>query len=87
MYVTGMTMPGGTVEVFSDSNGEGRFHEEGSISWNGQTFTFYPTSVPLRRGMVTATLTDPGTGNTSPFSDPISSGCPATFLPLTMKKF
>lgn len=85
--VTGQAMPNATIEVFSDANGQGRFHEEGAVSWNGQVFTFYPTTGRVRGRMVTATVTDPATGNTSPFSDPVHSGCPEVFLPLAMKSY
>ncbi len=83
--VTGQAMPNATIEVFSDANGQGRFWEDGSVDWNGQVFTFYPTAGRVRGRMVTATVTDPATGNTSPFSDPVHSGCAEVFLPLVLK--
>ena len=85
--VTGMTMPGGTVEVFSDADGEGQFYEEGTFSWVGMTFTFTLDSGIFRGPKVTATVTDPSTGDTSPFSEPIDSGCQYIYLPLIMKNY
>jgi len=84
--VTGMTMPGGIVEVFSDADGEGRFYE-GSVSPLGMTFTFSLDSGIFRGRMVTATVTDPSSGNTSPFSEPIHCGCQEIFLPLILKNY
>jgi parallel beta-helix repeat protein len=62
----GTTVPGGIVEIFSDSSGQGRIYEgsvtadgEGSFSWSGNP------SGPN----ITATMTDP-TGSTSEFSQP-----------------
>ncbi len=83
--VTGQAMPNATIEVFSDADGQGRFWEDGSVDWNGQVFTFTPASGLVRGRMVTATVTDPATRNTSPFSDPVHSGCAEVFLPLVLK--
>ena len=88
---TPIASPNVTVEVFSDSDGQGRFYEEGTFNWSpdGYSFTFYPASGSLRGLMVTATITDLTTGDTSEFSDPVRSGCPVTFLhlPLIMKNY
>jgi CSLREA domain-containing protein len=75
-----------TVEIFSDADGEGRFYEEGTFSWN-TTFTFHPVSGRLRGRWVTATRTNSLTGSTSPFSEPIHCGCPEIFLPLILKNY
>jgi hypothetical protein len=62
----GSAVPNGTVEIFSDSSGQGRIYEgsvtadgEGRFSWSG-----IPSGPNL-----TATVTDPA-GNTSEFSQP-----------------
>jgi len=62
----GSTVANGTVEMFSDSSGQGRIYEgsvtadgEGSFSWSGN---------PIGPNL-TATVTDPA-GNTSEFSQP-----------------
>lgn len=86
---TPIAWPNVTVEVFSDGDGQGRSYEEGTFVWtmNPYTFTFYPDSGWLPGPMVTATITDLTTGDTSEFSAPVSSGCPLIFLPLIMKSY
>lgn len=86
---TAIPWPNVTVEVFSDGDGQGRFYEEGTFEWpmNVYIFTFYPASGWLRGPMVTATVTDLTTGDTSEFSAPVRSGCPLTFLPVIMKGY
>jgi len=86
---TPIAYPNVAVEVFSDGDGQGRSYEEGTFAWpmNVYIFTFYPDSGWLRGPMVTATITDLTTGDTSEFSAPVSSGCPLIFLPLIMKNY
>jgi hypothetical protein len=57
------------VEVFSDSEDEGRVFEGGTVSDASGAFTFTKSSGHLTGPDVTATATDT-TGNTSEFSEP-----------------
>jgi len=88
---TRIAWPSVAVEVFSDADGQGWFYEEGTFDWSpdGLSFTFYPASGSLHGLMVTATITDLTTGDTSEFSAPVPSGCPVTFLhlPLILKNY
>jgi CSLREA domain-containing protein len=69
--VSGTSCPGCKIEIFSDGADEGKIYEKtvfadinnGAFVWNGQP----------NGPNVTATATD-GTGNTSPFSVPVSVG-------------
>jgi hypothetical protein len=67
--VSGTACPGCEVEIFSDSDGEGRIFEGSTFADASGTFTFTKESHYLVGPNVTATATDTA-GNTSEFSEP-----------------
>lgn len=72
--VRGVACPGCTVELFSDSGGQGREALSSAIADASGAFTCALPPLPLR-GYLTATLTDAG-GNTSSFSIPAGAPPP-----------
>jgi len=67
--IAGTSCRGCEVEIFSDSDSEGRVFEGGTVADASGTFTFTKASGYLTGPNVTATATDT-TGNTSQFCEP-----------------
>lgn len=78
--VTGLAMPGGAVEIFSDPDDEGLIFEGTAISSPNGVFVW---SGAANGPNITATVTD-GQGNSSAFSTPVplNSNTYTVFLPL-----